>query len=160
MPVDEQPGNKSAAEQAEFRILKLKATHEGFGRLIDYLSRIEPYAHHELGNFANALRHQLRYGCHLAAISGRSLVGYCGWLPTRVPIAEAWLQDKGTLRPVLDGNADAYAVTVVAAAERRLLTALIREVRKEHPRTRWFFKREYQDRSRPARKSSVANVTT
>jgi hypothetical protein len=148
--------NPTEAPPGNLRIGKLKATHEGFGRVIDYLSRVEPFSQHSLGNFANSLRHQLRHGDHLAATSGRNLVGYMGWMPTSVAIAELWSEDKGPLRPVYDASYDAYALSVVAVPDRRILTPMIREALKEArargPGKRLYFKREYQGRG--PRKSS------
>ena len=145
--------NPPAADKS-VRILKLDGSYEGLGIVLDFLSRIEPFSKVDLGNFAKALRHQLARGEHFAAMSGNQLVGYCGWLPTMQAIGEAWEANKGPLLPVLDGKADAVALTVVASADRKLVVTLLRRAREENPNRRVFFKRELGGAG-PVKKASV-----
>lgn len=145
------PTGSAATEPA--RIVKLRNSHESFGHLVDYLSRIEPFSKYDLGNFAGALRRQLVKGEHFAAIAGNRIVGYCGWLPTSHAVAEAWAEDEGRLLPVPDGEADAIAITVFTGSDRKLVAALARRTREENPNRRAFFKRDYGTGT--ARKASV-----
>ncbi len=147
-----------AAEQQSYQILRPKGSYEAFGILIDFLSRQEPFSRYDLGNFAQAVMLQLQNGDHLAAVARHELVGYCGWLPTNKKVASAWLKNQGTLAPLKDAtSADALALTVVAARDRRILFSLIRQARASHPQARIYFKREYQFDRKPARKNSVRN---
>jgi hypothetical protein len=143
----------------DFRISKLRNSPESFGLLVDFLSRIEPFARYEFGTFSAALRQQLGRGEHLAAMTPKSLVGYCGWLPTKIAIAESWMANAGPLLPIPKQKADAVVLTVVAAPDRKVVTALLRRAREENPKLRVFFKREYASGTRTTRKSSVENVT-
>jgi hypothetical protein len=143
-----------------FQILRLKGSYEAFGVLIEFLSRIEPFSGYDLGNFANALLRQLREGNHVAAVERDRMVGYCGWLPTTQKIAEAWQKNQGGIGPLKAAEtADAVILAVVAAKDRRVLSALIREARKLNPRGRVYFKREYGSDAKPARKRFVQNTT-
>jgi hypothetical protein len=152
MPVSEAQ-NPSAPDES-VRILKLDGSYEGLGIVLDFLSRIEPFSKFDLGNFAKALRHQLARGDHLAAMSGNRLVGYCGWLPTTQSIGEAWEANKGPLRPIMDGTADAAALTVVASTDRKVITMLLRRAREDNGQLRVFFKRDYAGAA-PSKKGSV-----
>jgi hypothetical protein len=140
-------------------IVQLDGSFEAFGVIVDYLSRMQPFARYDIGHFASAVRRQLRSGHHLAAMQGRSLVGYVGWLLTSRTIAEEWLGTGGRLLSVEKSKADAAALTIVAAAERRVLMRLIRGARKLNPGTRVYFKRQYAQASRRARKAAVDNVS-
>ena len=139
-----------------FRLVTLTGSYEGFGVTMDYLSRLQPFAGYDLGNFSRAVREQLTAGRHVAALDGPKLAGYCGWLTTDRATAERWANDGGPLVGS-PGPHDAVALTVVAADNRRILTALIRHARKLNPDVRVFFKREYSDPQRRARKSAVDN---
>jgi hypothetical protein len=144
----------------DFKILRLQGSYETFGVLIEYLAQIEPFSKYDLGNFAGVLQRQLRAGDHLAALTRNRMVGYCGWLPTTAKAAAAWQSGEGTLGPLgLNETADAVVLTVVAARDSRVTTALVREARRLNPRKRVYFKREYVGGAKPARKRSVQNVT-
>jgi hypothetical protein len=140
------------------KIVQLGGSFEAFGVIVDYLSRIQPFSRYDIGNFAMAVRQQLRNGHHLAAMRGMTVVGYAGWLLTSRAIAEEWLQSEGILRPVERHKADAAALTVVTTKERQVLLRLIRGARKLNPGIRVYFKRQYAQGSRGARKASVGNV--
>jgi hypothetical protein len=141
-----------------FTVVRLTRSPEALGLLVDFLAGIEPFSMYDFGNFSRALQHQLMNGSHVAAVAGKRLVGYCGWLPTTSAIAAAWVADRGPLQPAPDGSDDAVAVTVIAAADRRILTALIRRARASGPGKRLYFKRHYADPTRAPRKRSVANA--
>ena len=140
----------------DYNIAQLGGSYEAFGALIDFLSRIEPFARFDLGNFSRALRSQLVQGDHLAALAGQRIVGYVGWLPTRRDIAEPWMRDLGILTPVNKDAADAVVLTVVAATEKQTIAPLIRRARELNPARRVYFKREKDD---GAKKASVQNTT-
>jgi hypothetical protein len=148
---------RPARTAGNVRIERLPRTLEVFGALVDFLSRMEPFARYDLGNFARALQHQLAHGNHVAAVTSERIVGYCGWLPTTSAMAAAWVEDRGQLLPVT-GNADAVVLTVVACGDRTLLAALIRRARNLNPGKRVYFRRQYADPRRVPRKSSVKNV--
>jgi hypothetical protein len=139
------------------RIVHLNASFEAFGIVMDYLSRSQPYDQFELGNFGQAIRRQLRNGHHLVAMSGTAIVGYVGWMLTSQAIAEEWSHDRGVLKPDPEGKQDVAALTIVAVSDSRATTGLIRRARQINPRVRVYFKRQYQDKLRGARKASVLN---
>ena len=139
-----------------FTVTQLTGSFEAFGLTADFLSRVPPYSGFDLGNFARALRRQLNTAQHVAAIADMKLVGYCGWLKTPTALAEAWVKGEATLTP--DEGADAAALTVVAANDRRILLALIRRARALNPGIRIYFKRDYAGARQAARKSSVLNI--
>jgi hypothetical protein len=60
------------------------------------------------------------------------------------------------LTPRTEG-ADAVVLTVVVAADRKILAALIRRARGLSRGRRVYYKRQYADAVRPPRKSTVAN---
>lgn len=156
--IDEATGAADAGGTgAGFQITQMTGSFEAFGVTMDYLSRIEPFASYDLGNFSGAVRRQLTTGHHVAALAGLRLVGYCGWMAASGVVAEAWVRDAGLLVPA-DEPADAVALTTVAADDRRILAALIRRARDLNPGIRVFFKREYADRPRRGRKASVENL--
>lgn len=154
---DEPDGTGNSPRPPEFKLTQLTGSYEAFGVAMDFLSRIEPFSDYDVGNFSRALRRQLATGQHVAALEGLRLVGFCGWLATTKPVAEAWVKGTGLLLPA-DEGADAVALTVVAADGRPVLNALLRRAREMNPALRVYFKREYADRRQTARKSSVENV--
>ena len=111
------------------KIVHLSGTYEAFGVVMDYLSRSEPYAQFELGNFSKAVRRQLRLGHHLAAMLGEQMIGYAGWLLTSNEIAEAWKGGNGALKADPNGKTDAAALTIVAVTDERATPGLIRRAR-------------------------------
>jgi hypothetical protein len=157
MAIQATPAPRPVPTTGNVRIVRLPRSLEAFGALVDFLSRTEPFARYDLGNFARALQHQLAHGNHVAAVAGERIVGYCGWLPTTSAIAAAWVEDRGQLLPMTAG-ADAVVLTVVACNDRPLLARLVRRARGLNPGKRVYFKRQYADPARAARKSSVRNM--
>lgn len=143
----------------EFRLVQLNGSFEAFGGAIDFLSGIEPFSRFDLGNFARAIRAQLLRENHVAAVAGNRIVGYVGWLPTRLSVAELWMKNEGPLTPARNGDADAVVLTVVAATDKRAITPLIRKARDLNPQRRVFFKRDYEGQQKNPKKQSVKNVT-
>ena len=105
------------------------------------------------------MRLQLQLKHHFAAISGRALVGYIGWLATTSAIADDWLANKGMLTPVTDESADVRALTIVAARDPAVLRALIRGARDGNSGRRIYFKRGANARNPAERKASVLNAS-
>jgi cytochrome P450 len=136
----------------------IPATLESFGVAVDFLSRFEPFTRDPVGPFVRAVRRQILRQQHLFAFDGEKIVGYAGWLPTTRQAAEAWLRDGGELRPA-DENPEAVALTIVAVDDPAATLGLMREARRINPGLRVFFKRNYSDATRTARKSAVQNMT-
>lgn len=136
----------------------LPATIESFGIAMDFLSRHQPFAGVATGVFSQVVRRQVFRGEHVVAWNGTGLAGYAGWLPTSERGARAWLAGRGELLPV-DENADAVALTTVATEDSALVLPLMRAARARNPGRRIFFKRDYADARRPARKAAVLNRT-
>lgn len=153
----------SAGNQAKHSnrpvILQLHGSFEAFGVVFDYLSRTDPFTRFQVGHFSSIVRQQLKTGHHLVAMDGKTIVGYVGWMLTKKEIGDRWQNANGKLTPVAEGKADSAALTVVASENRSILLRLIRGARTLNPGKRVYFKREYDDEGKSARKSSVANVT-
>lgn len=138
------------------QIVQFNATFEGFGMVMDYLCRTAPFSEFTSKTLADALHLQLKSGHHLVAMRGGVVVGYAGWLMTSKAIAEAWVLEQGKLLPHRD--ADAAALTIVAADERAVVTRLIRGARDLNPGMRAYFKRGGEG-DRPAVKRSLRGAT-
>lgn len=136
----------------------IPATLESFGVAVDFLSRFEPFTRDPVGPFVRAVRRQILRQQHLFAFDGEKIVGYAGWLPTTRQAAEAWLNDSGELLPA-DENPEAVALTIVAVDDPSATLGLMREARRINPGLRVFFKRNYSDATRTARKAAVQNMT-
>lgn len=145
-----------AAIGDELQIVQFNATFEGFGMVMDYLCHKVPFSTFESKTLADALHRQLKSGHHLVAMQSGAVVGYAGWLMTSKAIAEAWLADQRKLVPHSD--ADAAALTIVAADQRMTVTRLIRGARDLNPGMRAYFKRG-GDSTRPAAKRSLRGAT-
>lgn len=135
--------------------VRLANSFEAFGMVLDLLSRQMPFRDFDLAQVAAAVRLQLKHRHHVAAMRGRTLVGYVGWMATRSDIGAGWLAGTEVLTPVDERAADALAVTIVVALEPRLALSLIREARKLNIGRRAYFKRGDGE---SARKATVLNV--
>jgi len=138
------------------QVVQFNATFEGFGMVMDYLCRTAPFSEFTSKTLADALHLQLKSGHHLVALRGGMVVGYAGWLMTSKAIAEAWVLDQGKLTAHRD--ADAAALTIVAADERAVVTRIIRGARELNPGMRAYFKRSRVG-SRPPVKRSLRGAT-
>jgi hypothetical protein len=142
-----------------YELMRLKASYETFGIVIDYLAGIDPFRRYEFGPLARAVQQQVHDGEHLAAVGRDRIVGYVGWLRSTEAIAERWQAGKGELVPPPVGTMpDTAALTIVAADDRRVMHALIARLRSMNPYRRIFFKREYAGVGRTARKESVGTL--
>jgi hypothetical protein len=142
----------------QFDLVMLGNTFEAFGMVMDFLSRREPFMYYDVGHLSAAVRLQLRHEYHFAALTGRTLVGYAGWLPTSSEAAALWIDDRGPLSPIIDHAVDAFAVTIVATADPAVTRPILRAVRKRNVGKRAFFKREAAQDPAKARKASVYNA--
>jgi hypothetical protein len=157
MSETEQAGLTDTPTAAELRVLRLNPTYEAFGLVLDYLALRPPFSMFESGELARAIQRQLRGGYHLIALRGRTAVGYAGWMPTTNAIAQGWIDDVGKLRQVEPPEADAVALTIVAADEPLARRRLIRNARMLNQTVRVYFKRGAEG-DRPARKVSLMST--
>jgi hypothetical protein len=139
----------------KFELARLANTFEAFGMVIDLLSRHEPFMRFDLGQLGAAVRLQLRHEHHVAALAGKALVGYVGWLPTTSEAAEAWLDDRGPLHPILDREVDGFAVTIVLTVDSSITRPIVRAARYRNAGKRAFFKRITLADATASRKNSV-----
>lgn len=149
----------AAAPAGAVQIVQLAGTFEAFGMVIDFLSRTPPFADFETRTVANAVRHQLGDGQHLAAMAGTRMVGYAGWMLTTEEIARAWAEARGELRRVPAERATAAALTIVAVTDPAVTRRLIRGARTLNPGKRAYFKRGTEGGPQPPRKASVLIVS-
>jgi cytochrome P450 len=143
----------------KYQFRKLPPSLESFGIAVDFLSRFAPFTTSEVGAFTRAVRRQILRGEHVIGWDGKELIAYAGWLPTMEEAARKWLADGGELKPA-DAGADAVALTTVATTKDDAVLGLMREARELNPGLRVFFKRNYGEGERPARKAAVLNRTT
>jgi len=143
------------APDSPTQIVRLKNSFEAFGMVIDLLSHHEPFRHYQADLLAGAVRLQLLRETHVAALQDGKLLGYFGWLRTTRAIAAAWADGNGPLTPVPPQDSDAVAVTIVVAADPKVLRHLVRLARQLHPQTTVFFKRQQGNNTR---KSVVTSV--
>jgi hypothetical protein len=140
----------------ETRIVRLNASFDAFGMVMDLLCRTPPFAEFPAARLATTVRHQLGKGFHLAALTeGDQLVGYAGWTPTLKASAEAWLENRGSLKVLDSAKADAIALTTVVCRSRPVTNRLMRAAREAHPGVQVFFKRGYDGEVRAAKKQTV-----
>lgn len=144
---------------ADYRICRLKPNAETFGAVIDFLARVKPFSEFHAGVLTNAVRDQLQLQHHVCAMRGSTLIGYCGWMLTSREIGERWLREQVPLDPVPDERADAGALTIVRAADPKVLRQLIRKTRELNPGKRVFLQRQYGDGLRSMRQTTVLNYT-
>lgn len=149
------------SQEAEIRGVQLRQfvpSYESLGVVVDFLSRRMPFAASPLGSLLPAVKFQIEQRCHVCAMRGQVLVGYCGWLPITREMGEAWIARQQDLRPVPPSLATAAAVTVVQADTPAILRGVVRASRSMGPGRRLFFRRDYADAARPSRRTSVHNA--
>jgi hypothetical protein len=144
----------TATTEGELRIMQFNATPEGFGMIIDYVGRQNPFASFEAKVLIDALYQQLKHGHHLVAMRRNRIVGYAGWLLTSSEIAEGWIENRTSLIRKSDAEATAAALTIVASQDRAAITKLMRGARRLNPGKRAYFKRA-ASATKPARKRSA-----
>lgn len=141
----------------KLEICQLPPTFESLGLVADLLAGESSFDDLEFGPLIRTLSAQIGERHHVCAFRGKRLVGYCGILPVLQAQARRWLRGDGQLEPAARGAADAVALTVVAVREAAALRPLIRFCRQGFPQTQVFFKRNYADKKRKSRKSTVFN---
>lgn len=136
----------------EFRLVQLDNSFNSFGMVLDLLSQHPPFRNFELGTLAAALRMQLRYRHHFAAVRHDRIIGYTGWVPVTRDNGAAWLKGEADLHPVFDRVVDGVAVNIVFAPERAVTFQLIAAARNLNVGKHAFFKRA----GRPAAGQRIA----
>ena len=128
------------------------STPLSLGLLCNFVSRFPPFDTFEFKQMTVTLRFQLEAQCHLVAGDQDEIVGYLGWVPTTVPIAEAWVADQGPLTAATD-EVSAVAVTVLAASNPNYLLPLIRRAKTIRPGLPVYWKREFMHGKEPRKRS-------
>lgn len=126
----------------DIELITLNPSFEAFGAVIDFLSGMPPFKDFEVGSLARAIRDQLGTERHVAAMLGREMVGYAGWLFTTDELAAAWVAGAGPLRSLSGPEAVAAVLTIVAVTDNRATALLIRRARELNPGKRAYFKRD------------------
>lgn len=147
----------ATAEGSDLKIVQLDPSFDSLGRVLELLSKVEPFSQHKLADATRAVGEQISRGAHVAAVDrDAGLVGYAGWVRTSRSYAELWVEGKGPLRVVEQGS-DAAALTIVVAGNHQATVGLIRAARGLNPGIRVYFMRGYETGTRQARKVSVLN---
>jgi len=141
----------------EVQFRTLPADYRALGTIIDFVASRSPFADYKAKDVLAALRDQVATGCHVCAFRGKSLVGYCGWLPITEEMGKLWLQGKGGLSPAPADRCDAAALTIVCSEDAHVLRGLVRVCRDVGKGRRVFFKRVYADTTRDERRQTVPN---
>ena len=137
---------------AALTIAAFPSTPLSLGLLCDFVSRFPPFDSFEFKQMTVTLRHQLEAQCNLVAGYEDEIVGYLGWIRTTRQIAEAWVIDEGPLTAIGD-DAPAAAVTVLVASNPRFILPMIRHAKAAHPGLHVYWKRQFGDGKRPAKRS-------
>ncbi len=122
------------------------------GLLCDFVSRFQPFDAFEFKQMTVTLRHQLETQCNLVAGYDDEIVGYLGWIRTTQQVAEAWVNDEGPLTATTE-EASAVTITVLVASSPRLILPMIRHAKAAHPGVHVYWKRQFVDGKRPAKRS-------
>ena len=141
-----------------FHLRRFNPSFEAVGIVLDYVSRVPPFAKYPAGTLIAAVKYQILNGCHVAGFNEKKLVGYCGWLQITKADGENWIQGKGELKPVNAREADAVAVHIVRIDERSVVLPLIRACRNLEAKKRVFFQRDYTAGGQAIKRRSVMNV--
>jgi hypothetical protein len=141
----------------EVQFRTLPADYRALGTIIDFVASRGPFADYKAKDVLAAIKGQVATRCHVCAFRGKSLVGYCGWLPITEEMGKLWLQGKGGLSPVPADRCDAAALTIVCSEDAHVLRGLVRVCRDLGKGRRIFFKRVYADAVRGERRQTVPN---
>ena len=128
------------------------STPLSLGLVCDFVARFPPFDNFEFKQMTVSLRFQLESQSHLVAGYDDAIVGYLGWIPTTVAIAEAWIADRGALVAATE-EVSAIAVTVLVASDPRYALPLIRRAKAERPGLPVYWKRQYADGKEPQKRS-------
>jgi hypothetical protein len=122
------------------------------GLICDFVSKFPPFDAFEFKQMTVTLRFQLEAQCNLVAGREDEIVGYLGWIPTTVAIAEAWVRDQGPLVAAIE-DISAMAVTVLATSNPRYALPLIRRFKAMNPGLPGYWKRQFLDGKEPRKRS-------
>jgi hypothetical protein len=125
-------------------IATFPSTPLSLGLLCNFVSRFPPFDTFEFKQMTVTLRFQLEAQCNLVAGDADEIVGYLGWIPTTVAIAEAWAADQGPLVAATN-EVSALAVTVLAASNPKYVLPLIRRAKAMQPGLPVYWKRQFTD---------------
>jgi hypothetical protein len=119
-------------------------TPMSLGLICDFVSRFPPFDSFEFKHMTVTLRFQLESQCHLVAGDEDEIVGYLGWIPTSVAIAEAWISDQGPLVAAAD-EVSAIAITVLVTSDSKYILPLVRHAKAAQPGLPVYWKRQFGD---------------
>lgn len=130
------------------RISQLARNPYSLGIATKYLSEIELFARFEFGPTVSSLMHQINDGTHLIVERNDQLCGYLGWVRTSKEIAEDWIENRGPLTKVVDG--DAVVVTIFHAQDNRDILRMIKAAKNITPRLSVYWKRFFSTERAPS----------
>jgi hypothetical protein len=130
------------------RITQLARNPYSLGIAAKYLSEINLFARFEFGPTISSLMHQINDGTHLIVERNDRISGYFGWVRTKKSIAEEWLNNKGPLHKVADG--DAIVVTIFHAQESEDILRMIKAAKQMTPGFSVYWKRFYANERAPS----------
>ncbi len=91
-----------------------------------------------------SLRFQLEAQCNLVAGHDDDIVGYLGWIPTSVTVAEDWISGRGPLIANTD-EISAIAVTVLATSNSKYVLPMMRRAKATQSGLPVYWKRQFAD---------------
>lgn len=141
---------------AAYQTRRFVPSYEALGIVVDFLTRQAQFGEFRAAKLVIAVKQQIATGNHVCAFRGERLIGYAGWLNISTEMGERWLERQGELKPVPNEVADAAALTIVQVEDPRVLSTLIRAVRRINKGKRVFFRRDYQGRKQ--KRQTVLNV--
>lgn len=136
---------ESAAQAAApVQLVRLERNFYSLGLVLDFLAGSAVFGDFTLRQVMKVVRFQIDRGWNVCALDGKRVLGYSGWMEIPEAMGQLWLAGLGELRPLPPGaEADAFAVTVVAAETPEILRRVIRHTREQNKGRRAFFRRSY-----------------
>ncbi|MGO1079968.1 hypothetical protein [Inquilinus sp. CA228] len=134
------------------RLARPHSAAAALGLAVSHLMTKPAFAALAFGNWSRVLVGQINRGHYQLVIDGAGrVVGFLGWAATSEPNAEAWMQGRGDVPELRDG--DCIVINAWSAdhpAANRLVLAAARLA--IHGKRLVYFKRHYRDgRTRPMR---------
>lgn len=130
------------------RINQLARNPYSLGIAAKYLSEIELFARFEFGPTVSSLMHQINDGTHLIVERNDQLCGYLGWVRTSKEVAEDWIENRGPLTKVVDG--DAVVVTIFHAQHNRDILRMVKAAKTMTPGFSVYWKRFFNNERAPS----------
>lgn len=118
------------------------------GIIAKYLSEIELFARFEFGPTMSSLMHQINDGTHLIVEQNDQLCGYLGWVRTSREVAENWIENRGQLTKISDG--DAVVVTIFHVRDNRDILRMIKAAKTMAPGQSVYWKRFFSNERPPS----------